>query len=162
MRRNRDGEQQRTSGMNLFPIVNLATLLVPVVLMGSQALVVRWLDARTMPLENPGDAELRPVVPVVEVSFEGFRILGAEDVLAGPGGRPSVPCVADRCTDPGAYDYARLRRLLGHVKAAYPWADEVRVVVVDEVGVEVLARAMDAARDDGEREMFPRVRLTER
>ncbi|MEZ4319044.1 MAG: biopolymer transporter ExbD [Myxococcota bacterium] len=161
MARQRD-DSART--FNLVPIMNLATLLIPVLLMGTQFVALKLMDAGPTPrLENPGDDRVEAIVVTVEVSSAGFRISGAEDVLAGPDGQPVLPCAAELCTNAGAYDYTGLRRLLGHVKDAYPWADEVVVVADDSIPYDVLVRAMDAAREDtGERELFPRVRLENR
>lgn len=156
--------EESSRSFNLVPIMNLATLLIPVLLMGSQFIAMRLLDPGPVPeLENPGDARIERVVPVVRISDSGFRIEGAEQVLAGPDGQPVLPCAANGCMNVGAYDYAGLRRLLGHVKDAYPWADEVVIVADNSVHYDVLMRAMDSAREDtGERELFPRVQLRKR
>jgi len=161
MARQRD-DSPRT--FSLVPIMNLATLLIPVLLMGSQFLAVKFLDpGPSAVLENPGDDRVEAVVPVVDVSEGGFRISGAEEVLAGPDGQPILPCASGSCGNSGSYDYSGLRRLLGHVKDAYPWADEVILIADERVPYEVLVRAMDAAREDtGQRELFPRVILRNR
>ena len=161
MARQRD-ESSRT--LNLVPIMNLATLLIPVLLMGTQFMAVKLMNPGPADgMENPGDDRVHDVVPIVEVSASGFRISGAEDVLAGPDGQPILPCATGNCMNAGAYDYTGLRRLLGHVKNAYPWADEVVLVADDTIPYDVLVRAMDAAREDtGQRELFPRIRLEHR
>lgn len=161
MGRSRNGER-REAGWGPLPMVNLVTLLVPVALMVGQAIGLRVLRAADPGIagENPGDAVLAVVEPVVEVSGRGFRIRGAEDVLAGPEGRPSLPCADGACGRAGAYDYQGLRRLLGHVKSAYPWADEVTFEAADGMPTEVLSRAIEAVRaDPAGRELFPKVRL---
>ncbi len=161
----RSREEHTKAGFTAFhlvPIMNLATLLIPVLLMATQFVALQWMNAGpdTPALENPGDDRLEPIVPIVDVSEAGFRIAGAEEVLAGPDGRPLLPCAADACSNPGSYDYTRLRRLLGHVKDAYPWADEIILRADDTIPYDVLVRATDAAREDtGQRELFPRVRL---
>ena len=163
MPRSRD-EDSKTgfAAFQLVPIMNLATLLIPVLLMATQFVALQWMQSgpEIPPLENPGDDRLEPIVPVVEVSRDGFRIAGAEQVLAGPDGRPMLPCAAEACANPGSYDYTRLRRLLGHVKDAYPGADEIVLRADDSIPYDVLVRATDAAREDtGQRELFPKVRL---
>lgn len=161
MPRHREHDE-KSSTFTLVPIANLATLLVPMLVMGTQLVLTQRRDVGpAIPGENPGDAALVQIVPVIRVTAQGFRILGAEEVLAGPGGQPWLPCAGSVCTSAGSYDYGGLRRLVGHVKSAYPWAEEAIVVVEDDVGLDVLARAMDAVRTDGQRDLFPRVRLAQ-
>lgn len=146
--------------LDIVPIANLASLLIPVGLMVTQFVALQWMGSADTPLleENLRDAEIAPILPVVEVDDQGFRVLGAESVLAGPNGRPRLPCANDTCTTE-TYDYAGLGRLLGHVKDAYPWADTVVVHRRSEVPYDVLVRTVDAVRRDAEHELFPRVRL---
>lgn len=146
---------------NLVPIMNLATLLIPVLLMGSQFVAVRLLDQETpdVRVENPGDDGVRAIALRVDVTRKGIRIIGAETVLAGPNGQPFLPCLGGDCANPGAYDYDSLQRLVGHVKDAYPWADEVEISASDWVPYEVLVRVNDAVAGDEENELFPRIRL---
>lgn len=139
-------------------MVNLATLLVPVLFMGGQAIAMRWMQADgPIGHENPGDAEVHHVELRVEVTEQGLKIVGAEQVLAGPGGQPTVPCIGP-CSA-GGYDYAALNRLLGHVKAAYPWVDEVEVRAAPSMPYPIVVKVLDAAAERDGDELFPKVRL---
>lgn len=151
----RDKEQR---GLSLLPMMNLATLLIPVLFMGGQVIAMRWLHTEgPVGIENPGDADVHPVDLRVELTSTGLRILGAEDVLAGPNGQPVLPCLGPCST--GAYDYAALNRLLGHVKAAYPWVDEVEVLAEPSTPYPVVVKVLDAAAERDGEDLFPRIRL---
>lgn len=148
---------EKTTTLHLMPIVNLATLLVPAGLMLSQFVAMQWMAPAPMPGENLMDAAVHPVVPVVRIRADGFEVLGAENVLAGPEGRPVLTCDGP-CTS-NTYDYVGLRRLLGHVKAAYPWADALTLERRTDASYEVLVRTFEAVRSDGDRELFTRIEL---
>lgn len=151
----RDREQR---GLQLLPMMNLATLLIPVLFMVGQVVVVRaWHADQPVAEENPGDALVRPVALQVELSEAGLRILGAEEVLAGPEGRPLIPCHGSCRLH--TYDYASLHRLLGHVKDAYPWVDEVEIVAPVDTPYPVVAELVRTARTEDGEDLFPRVRL---
>ncbi|MCA9492621.1 MAG: hypothetical protein H6736_01490 [Alphaproteobacteria bacterium] len=145
--------------LQLLPIANLATLLVPIGLMVTQLVALRWLQPAPEPFphENARDAVAATVVPTVVVTEEGFQLFGAEDVLAGPDGRPELPCLGP-CGET-TYDYAALRRLLGHVKAAYPRSDSLVVERQADVSYAVLVQVFTSVQTDGEADLFPRVGL---
>jgi hypothetical protein len=152
--------ERPSKSLNLMPIVNLATLLVPMGLMVSQFVVVQWWRSVPAPMagENVVDARVHDVDLVVRILEEGFELRGAEAVLAGPGGRPVLPCIGP-CGD-DTYDVDGLQRLLGHVKAAYPWADEVVIERRADVSYTVLVTTAQAVRRTPEgRELFPRIAL---
>lgn len=145
-------------GWQLLPMTNLATLLVPVAFMGAQAIALSWMSPDgPVGIENPGDERVRPVDLIVEVQSDGLRILGAEEVLAGPEGRPFLPC--DAGCGPGTYDTEGLNRLLGHVKNAYPWVEAIEVRADPGIDYPAIVQVLDAAAEREGEELFPRVRL---
>lgn len=148
------------SSFQLLPIANLATLLVPMGLMATQLVALRWMrpDAEPFPQENPRDAIVDTVRPTVLIEANGLRVLGAESVLAGPAGQPLLPCDAICSAD--TYDYVGLRRLLGHVRAAYPRSDSLVVELRSEASYDVLVRVFTAVQhDEAGGDLFPRITL---
>lgn len=146
-------------GLQLLPMMNLATLLIPVLFMVGQVIFVRmWrADQPVIEHENPGDAMVRPVQLQVHVTDAGLQILGAEEVLAGPQGRPVIPC-AGSC-EHYTYDYDSLNRLLGHVKDAYPWIDQIEVIAPADTPYPVVSELIQASAEHDGEDLFPRVRL---
>lgn len=147
------------SGLQLLPMANLATLLVPMGLMATQLVALRWLRPPPEPFhaENPQDGVSEVVVPLLRIEADGLRILGAETVLAGPDGQPLVPRTEG---GPAPFDLVALRRLLGHVRNAYPRSDTL--VVEQQVGAsyEALVQIFAAVqRDEQGNDLFPRVVL---
>jgi len=157
----RDAERPSSDGsMNLLPMMNLVTLLIPLLLIATQFAELAIIDSSVPgiadpvePLPGPPPLQLR-----LEVGGDGVRLVGAEPVLSPDTGEPSlVPCAPGACGGPESYDTAELSRLLGLVKEAHP--DERTVIVQPEGGVpfDVLVAVMDAARGDGGAPLFPEV-----
>ncbi|MED5374480.1 MAG: biopolymer transporter ExbD [Myxococcota bacterium] len=165
--------------LDLVPIMNLVTILIPFLLMSAQFVSLAVIDS-TLPAigppqetqEEPDDEP--PLMLSVAVTDQGFTILGDNGVVTGEaeeGGEeaaegepePTVPCTERPCTSVESYDYEELTRMLGLIKDEYP--DDQNVILVPEsrVHYEVIVRTMDASRNDpktkGEdgsyRELFP-------
>ena len=157
----RDAERPSSDGsMNLLPMMNLVTLLIPLLLIATQFAELAIIDSSVPGIIDTIDPEPGPP-PLqlrLEVRGDGVRLVGAEPVLSPDAREPSlVPCSAGPCVGPDSYDFAELTRLLGLVKEAHP--DEQTVIVQPESGVhfDVLVAVMDAARGDGAAPLFPQV-----
>jgi biopolymer transport protein ExbD len=169
--------------LNLVPIMNLVTILIPVLLLSVQFMNLALIDS-TLPAIGPPDQtppeedEDPPLVLSVLITAKGFTIAGADAVLKPEGeaaasapaegeeAEPTVPCIDDgQCGTPEDYDYAELTRLLALIKTEYPDDENVILVPESEVVYEVIVRTMDASRDDLEnpnpdgtrRSLFPYV-----
>ena len=153
--------------LNLVPIMNLVTILIPVLLLSVQfinlALIDSTLPAIGAPQETPPDEdEEPPLVLSVLITAKGFTIAGADAVLKPEGGdapaappaegeeaEPTVPCTDDgQCATPEDYDYVELTRLLAKIKDEYPDDENVILVPESDIMYEVIVRTMDASRDD--------------
>lgn len=153
MRKHRleDGEP-----LNLVPIMNLVTILIPFLLMSAQFVTLAVIDStlpaistEVVPSDTPPEEKLNLSLLV---TGNGFTITGADMVLAeeeGPMGR-RVPCLDAGCRAPESYDYRGLTERLAKIKDRFE--DEENVILVPEGSIEyeVLVLTMDAARDDQE------------
>lgn len=155
--------------LNLVPIMNLVTILIPFLLMAAQfvsyAVIDSTLPAIGKPVETEEDPEEKPLNLQVMVTGEGFTVAGnhpeLKDMGAGEEGEDkgsSIPCLVAGCayeSDGGegpeeAYNVAELRSLLGRIKDDKP--EEQNVILVPDPGLpyEVLVLTMDATREDPE------------
>ncbi len=159
--------------LDLVPIMNLVTILIPFLLMSAQFVTIAVIDSTLPAISSepaPPDAtEEEKLTLSVAVTGEGFGILGADKVLVkdDPVNGPAIPCRDPNCPRPDSYDYRELTKRLALVKDSYP--DEANVILVPEGSIpyEVIVYTMDAAREDVEdkdadskpRELFPFVVL---
>jgi biopolymer transport protein TolR len=167
--------------LNLTPIMNLITILIPFLVMSAQFVQLAVIDSTLPAIGPPQPTEEEPDKPPLNLSLAltsaGITILGADAVLhpggapvaEGEGRPPTIPCPGGRCERANEYGWAALTTELEKIKDEYP--DEANVILVPDGNVEyeVLVRAMDASRDNryksqlakqkgGEaRELFPYV-----
>lgn len=155
--------------LDLVPIMNLVTILIPFLLMAAQfvhlAVIDSTLPAIGPPVESTDKPDEPPLNLTVIVTDQGYTVAGSSAVLPAPtGDGPTIPCVEAGCPTPDAYDVKELTRLLGLVKDEFP--DEENVIMVPEsrISYEVIVRTMDATREDvgtkvegKPRELFPYV-----
>ena len=145
--------------LNLLPVMNLVTILIPLLLMGATLMNLAVVDT-TLPAICKDCAEPGPEVPlrlILEIAPDGLTLSGADRVLDD--GR--IPCTDDACRSPGSYDFDALQRKLVLVKEQYP-DNETLILVPDErTPYEVIIGAMDAARQTPtERTLFPQVTIS--
>jgi biopolymer transport protein ExbD len=136
--------------LDLVPIMNLVTILIPFLLIGAQFMRIAVIDT-ALPSPPAATTEAAPddgLRLTVAITSEGYTVTGRDELLAGSG-RP-IECTVAGCPDANAYDTAALTRLLATLKGR--WPDEKYVVIVpeSEVNYETLVRTMDAAREDRE------------
>lgn len=164
MARKRIEEDQE---LNLVPIMNMVTILIPFLLLSvefvSLAVIDSTLPAIGKPAEQTEEEDKEKLNLSVLVTSKGYSIVGANAVL-GEGEGPTVPCTRDGCPSVEAYDTVLLREKLSQIKDQYP--DEENVILVPEASIpyEVLIATMDASRndpdtkvDDAARVLFPYV-----
>lgn len=142
--------------VNLVPIMNLVTILIPFLLMAIQFVSLAVIDS-TLPAIGPPSTEApdedeKPLNLSVIISDEGYTIAGAEAVLPpeGEDAGPTVPCTELGCPDADAYDKKGLRQILNQIKDEYPNDETVILVPEARIPYEVLVVTMDATRDDPE------------
>lgn len=158
--------------LNLIPILNMVSLLIPVLLMAAQFVALGVIDSTLPSIGTPKDASqspeeaAKPLLLSVKITGAGFSVHGADAALGvAPGAGRSVPCPSQPCGSATAYDYAELRRVLNLVKDQHPTERTVIVAPEARVPYEVLVRVMDTSREDPSRpnaegqprELFPTV-----
>jgi biopolymer transport protein ExbD len=155
--------------LNLIPIMNLVTILIPFLLMAASFISLAVIDTTLPAIGDPTPQEEEPDKPPLNLSVvitdSGFTVLGAIEHILHPEGvpekpepvegqkpEPTIPCVIDGCVSPDDYDYKELVRLLNLIKDDY--LEDENVILVPEASVpyEVMIRTMDATREDLERD----------
>ncbi|TVQ92814.1 MAG: hypothetical protein EA397_06590 [Deltaproteobacteria bacterium] len=153
--------------LNLVPIMNLVTILIPFLLMAAQFVSYAVIDS-TLPAIGPpveteeDDPDEKPLSLQVMISFEGFAVGGNHKLLnsdaEGDERGVKIPCHSPGCTysveggegPEDAYDLKELRTLLGNIKDDKPEEQNVILVPDPSLPYEVLVMAMDATREDPE------------
>ena len=155
-------DRRRKGELNLLPVMNLLTILIPMLLLGAQLANLGLIDS-TLPAISPDDSAVPPPEPplslTVAITKAGFTVLGADAILRGAADDVTVPCVRTTCRGPDDYDYAELTRLMALVKDAFPDHDNVVLTPDGSVPYQVLIGTMDATRISGERPLFPLVAI---
>jgi biopolymer transport protein ExbD len=155
--------------LDLVPIMNMVTILIPFLLLSVQfvsiAVIDSTLPAIGKPAEPTNEEPEEKLNLSVAITDKGYTIMGASGVLGNPKGEgATVPCVRDGCPGAEAYDTKKLTEMLGQIKDEYP--DEENVILVPESSIpyEVLIATMDSTREDPDtkvaekaRELFPYV-----
>lgn len=151
--------------LNLVPIMNLVSILIPFLLMAAQFVHLAVIDSTLPAIGPPQVVEEEDTDPPLMLSLaltdEGITVLGADAVLNPEGGgeaapaegeepEPTIPCKDRPCSGPDSYDYERLTEILGEIKDEYPDDENVILVPESKVEYEVLVRVMDASREDVE------------
>ena len=151
--------------LNLVPIMNLVTILIPVLLMAlkSLELAVVHLDFPSIsPTPDPVTNELAIKIAVTQ---QGINILGAEKYLyptsSSTEREMTIPCPNNGCLSAQEYDWNRLRDLLVFIKREAKLdgrdSDNVVLLVQGNLRFGGMVRLLDVTRDDprtGQR-LFP-------
>ena len=154
--------------LDLVPIMNLVTILIPFLLMASSFVSLAAIDS-TLPAigQPPEQTDKDPDEPLnlsVAITDQGYTVMGSDATLRPEGEQKgaTIPCSKSGCPSPDTYDTKELNRLLVQIKDN--WEDEQNVILVPEsqVPYEVLVVTMDATRADPDtkvegvaRELFP-------
>lgn len=147
--------------LNLVPIMNMVSILIPFLLMAAQFVQLAVIDS-TLPAisdaqTTPPDPNEKPPLGLsILITEAGLSVVGNAEVLktdaAVPEGEkppPNVPCKGGgECRGPESYSYGKLTQLLAKVKNEHP--DEENVILVPDnfIPYEVLVMVMDATRED--------------
>ncbi len=141
--------------LDLVPVMNLVTILIPFLLMSMQLMSLAVIDS-TLPAiseetPEPIDEEDKPLNLSVLITGDGFTVTGPpDDVLSEEDKK--FDCLEVGCPTPESYDYAELTTRLAKVKEVYPDEKDANVILVPaaDTPYEVLVLTMDAAREDPE------------
>jgi hypothetical protein len=147
--------EDKLAELDLVPIMNLVTILIPFLLMSAQFVELAVIDS-TLPaiVTTPTEVEVDPNEDKLNLSLlvttKGFAIAGGDKVLVkdDPVAGPIIPCTDAACMNPDSYDYAGLTKRLVLLKDRYPDEENVILVPDSSLPYEVLVLTMDASRDD--------------
>ena len=158
--------------LDLVPIMNLVTILIPFLLMASSFVSLAVIDS-TLPAigapTEPSDDQEETLSLSIAVTDEGFTVMGSDaalksDAEEGEDKGPTIPCKQLGCPSVEAYDTKELTRLLGELKDRWPDEENVILVPESDIPYDVLILTMDATRNDPSnttggkaRELFPYV-----
>jgi len=156
MGRERQGNMR---DLDLVPIMNLVTILIPFLLLAAQFVTFAVIDTTLPSAGAPPAEDATELQLTVSITSEGFVVTGRDDRLGATG--TALPCVPAGCATPESYDTEGLASLAREMKSLRPDEDQVVVVPESQIPYEVLVRAMDAAREDrsagAPRPLFPTV-----
>jgi len=143
--------------LNLLPVMNLVTILVPLLLLGAELAHLGILESQVPAIGDDGPPA--PLQLTVAISRVGFTLLGAAGAEALPVPQEDLvlPCTDARCAAPERYDYEGLQVQLARIKDAYPDEEAITLLPDADISYQVLISTMDATRIDGDRPLFPRV-----
>ena len=158
--------------LNLIPIMNLVSILIPFLLLASGQVKLAIIDstmpaigAPSDPSEPPDEEEEPPLTLSIVITEKGFSVkhnkepkVEGEMAPAAEGEEkgPTLPCKDESgnelttCDTPDQYDYVGLTKNLVEVQKQYARPDDQNVILAPESAVkyEVLVRTMDATRDE--------------
>ncbi|MCB9779145.1 MAG: biopolymer transporter ExbD [Alphaproteobacteria bacterium] len=150
--------------LNLVPVMNLVTILIPFLLMAAEFVSLAVIDSTLPAIGPPQPVEEEPEKPPLNLSLalteKGITVLGADAVLNPEGAAPvaegeerppTVPCKSGgSCQGVDDYDWPELTRILGMIKDEYPDDENVILVPGSRTQYEIVVKAMDSSREDAD------------
>ena len=170
-------KKAKEESLNLVPIMNLVTILIPVLLVAIKSVEIAMIETKLPAIGAPSDQTQEvPDKPPLSLSIgimgNGLRIIGADEYLypggaptaaAGEGGRPpTVPCKSGAlCRDINDYNWADLNKKLVDIKkqAIDDGRDSPSVILVPQstTRYEIIVKTMDTARESDDMKLFDQV-----
>jgi hypothetical protein len=161
-----EDRERGTASIDLAPLLNLVSLMVPVVAMGG------WLVLRASvlappppPKPTPDLEDPAPSALEVHIDSQGYLVVGAGEVLDPKRLRPDdsfrIPCHGGSCDSADDYDAPELTKVLAEIKAASPQAQRLCLVPALQTPYVVIVRTLEAAREDAaHQKLFSWVEIT--
>jgi hypothetical protein len=152
--------------LNLVPIMNLVTILIPVLLMAIKSLELAVIDTTLPAIGQPTEVAEVPQNPPLALKLAvtnmGIRILGANNYLYPDGAPkaaegektpPTVPCKSNStCRGVDDYNWGDLGQKLYMIKqeAQKDERDSDNIVLIPESNLryEILVKVMDISRNN--------------
>lgn len=157
--------QMEDQELNLVPVMNLVTILIPFLLMAAEFVSLAVIDSTLPAIGPPQPQEEEPEKPPLNLSLAiteaGVTVLGADAILFPDGAPPvaegelrppTVGCKSgsSKCTGLEDYNWEELTRILGQIKDEYPDDENVILVPDSRTKYEVIVKTMDFSREDRE------------
>lgn len=150
-RGSRRGGSDQEAELDLIPIMNMVTILIPFLLLSVQFVSLAVIDSTLPAIGKPTEPQDEPDEEKLNLSVlitsNGYTIAGANAVL-GEGDGPGIPCLRDGCPGAEAYDTKLLTTKLGQIKDQFEKEENVILVPEANIPYEVLVATMDATRED--------------
>jgi len=175
-------EMPEEEPLNLVPIMNLVTILIPVLLVAIKSFELVVIDTTLPAIGAPTESteqakpDKPPLALKLAITNKGIKILGADEYLY-PGGRPPAAEGAKGIPDIGCgsksicrgaddYEWDKLSEKLVTIKDGADNEEREgreNIVLIPEANIqyEILVKAMDTTRSIGakesKKELFPNV-----
>ena len=168
--RRRVGDDSVDTELNLVPIMNLFTALIPFLLLSAAFIQVKVINASVPAIADGSDPvnedkayEKRPVVVNVQIGPRGYHVSASGDDVS-PRELQQFKNVIP-VTGKDDYDTDKLQAYLSGVKAKFPKSDTIIIAPGRSVRYERIVEVMDTSRElpptDGKkRYLFPKVVVT--
>lgn len=164
--------------LNLVPIMNLVTILIPVLLMAIKSVEIAIIDttlpAIGAPSSAPPDNQINeaPLNLSLAILKTGIQVIGAGDfgieppaIVEGGTPQPTIPCKSGgTCRNVNDYDWDLLNQKLVMVKKnaddANRGSENVILVPDSTIRYEIIIKMMDTTRNDSNDKkstLFPNV-----
>ena len=163
--------------LNLVPIMNLVTILIPFLLLAMKSFELSVIDTTAPPISKDANKNTepeekdKPIKLMLGITYKGLRIMGADEQLgikkddaeADPNVKKEeglfLECTNQVCNDVASYPWAELRKNLITIKgdpddpSKGVWctgkdSDAIILAPDKHVKYDVLVIAMDVARSD--------------
>ena len=163
--------------LNLVPIMNLVTILIPVLLVAVKAVTLAMIESKLPAISNsPSPVDSKPEEPPlalkliitqkgISINKESYGFLwpeGTPPQYTAEGAPPVIPCRNNRCENEEDYKFDeltdKLRKIRAEAESQNRFEDSsTNVVLLPEkfIPYRVLVRTMDAARGDSDNPLFP-------
>ncbi|MBW1876729.1 MAG: hypothetical protein JRI25_09160 [Deltaproteobacteria bacterium] len=161
-----DDWERGSSPFDLAPLLNLVSVLVPVVAMGAWLAFRASAFAPAPPAKGPPDpVEPIPSVLEVHINSQGYLVVGATGALDPKRLRPDdsfhIPCHGGRCDSADDYDAPELTKVLVEIKAASPQQQRLSLVPAPQTPYVVIVRTLAAVQEDtAHQKLFSWVEIT--
>ena len=132
--------------LDLVPIMNLVTILIPFLLFSASFVTLGAIDSTLPAIHDEGKPPAEEALELsILITDDGYELAAKQDLGLGDDARIQ------------RWDTGALTERLASIKDR--WPDEQDVILVPESGIayEVLIATMDAARRQGDRDLFPGV-----
>lgn len=159
--------EEADTELNLVPIMNLFTALIPFLLLSAAFIQVKVINASVPVIDDGSDvadpaADERPVVVNVQITPAGYEVSAAGDLLSE---KELAAYKRAFRKNRGGYDKAGLAKHLSAIKSRHPKSDTVIIVPDKKIRYEEIISVMDTARErsgsrqaDGKKNyLFPKV-----
>ena len=141
-----------TGDLNLVPIMNLVTILIPFLLMAASFTAISVIDT-TLPNIAPEPKPTKPVEGIevsVSLTLDGYEArVGNSEVLEEEDTWVFLPCQSTPCDGDVDWDRPALTEWMGRVKDAHPNHETLILSADSGVPYGALVATMDAARVRG-------------